>query len=260
MIIDIEEGRKAVQAREIPEDLFIPPDAMEVITQCFEGPLDLLLYLIRKNRFDVLDIPVAEIAEQYATYIDLMQEIQLDIAGDYLAMAATLAQIKSRMLLPPKQTVDDDEEDFDPRLELARRLQEYEQIAATAEKLNERPRVGREIFVVQAQGVEIDTTEVFEKVGIAELIEAFRNVIISAERDVSIVLQREVLSVRERVDAIRNKLKSNSRLRFDDLFDRREGRAGLVVAFLAILELVNSGEIHAVQADTESAIHIQRKD
>lgn len=243
--------------RVIPSDLFIPPDALEVITQEFEGPLDLLLYLIRKNRFDVVNIPVAEIAEQYANYIDLMQKIQLELAGEYLAMAATLAQIKSRLLLPPKQSDTDDEEEVDPRLELARRLQQYEIFRNVAEKLNSRPRVGRDIFVVHAKGVTRSVAPIFERVDLTDLIEAFQGVLQLADQNVSIVMQRETLSVKEKVEEIIERLQRVNQLRFDEIFDRQKGRAGIIVAFLALLELINSKKIYAMQADTDSPIHIR---
>ena len=245
------------KAMEIPSDLFIPPDALEVITQDFEGPLDLLLYLIRKNSFDVLNIPVAEIAEQYARYIDLMQKIQLELAGEYLAMAATLAQIKSRLLLPPKQGDADDEDEEDPRLELARRLQLYEIFRSVAEQLNNLPRVGREIFVGQAKGETRDTTPSFERVDLSDLIEAFQGVLQLADQNVSIVMQRETLSVKEKVESLVEQLQAAGQLRFDEIFDRREGRAGMIVAFLALLELINARRVYAIQANADSPIHVR---
>ncbi|MDE0308238.1 MAG: ScpA family protein [Acidiferrobacterales bacterium] len=248
------------KGREVPTDLFIPPDALEVITQDFEGPLDLLLYLIRKNSFDVLNIPVAEIADQYARYIDLMQKIQLELAGEYLAMAATLAQIKSRLLLPPKSSEAVDEEEIDPRLELARRLQQYEIFRNAAEMLNGKPRVGREIFVGHAKGVVRNVVPIYELVELSDLIEAFQGVLQLADQNAAIVMQRENISVKDTVDEIVNRLKSNSQLRFDEIFDKRKGRAGMVVAFLALLELINSGRIYAIQADSNSPIHIRLTD
>lgn len=244
----------------IPGDLFIPPDALEVITREFEGPLDLLLYLIRKNKFDVVNIPVAEIAEQYANYIDLMQKIQLELAGEYLAMAATLAQIKSRLLLPSKQTDTDDEEETDPRQELAQRLQQYEIFRDVAERLNSMPRVGRDVFVVHAKGVPRNVAPIFEQVGLTDLIEAFQGVLQLADQSVAIVMQRETLSVKEKVAAIVERLRSAKQLRFDEIFDKRQGRAGIIVAFLALLELINSKRIYAMQADADSPIHIRLYD
>ncbi len=255
-VVNIKQTPSASKDREIPSDLYIPADALEVITQDFEGPLDLLLYLIRKNSFDVLNIPVAEVAEQYAKYIDLMQKIQLELAGEYLAMAATLAQIKSRLLLPPRQRETEDEEEIDPRLELALRLQEYEKIRAIAKLLDKRPRIGREIFMVHAHGTPVQTTAEFEKVELAYLIEAFQGVLQLAESSSSIVMHRETMSVKEKVESIVEVLRDAGQLPFGDLFDRQEGKAGIVIAFLAILELINSKRVYAIQATADSPIHI----
>ena len=255
-VVSIKQTPFARKDREIPSDLFIPADALEVITKDFEGPLDLLLYLIRKNSFDVLNIPVAEVAQQYAKYIDLMQKIQLELAGEYLAMAATLAQIKSRLLLPPRQRETEDEEEIDPRLELALRLQEYEKIKAITELLEKRPRIGREIFIVHAHGAPVQITAVFEKVELADLIEAFQGVLRLAESSVAIVMHRETISVKEKVESIVKVLRDAGQLPFGELFDRREGKAGIVVAFLAILELINSKRVYAIQATADSPIHI----
>ncbi len=258
---DKSEQVKAVSGEmELPGDLFIPQDALEIITQDFEGPLDLLLYLIRKNRFDVLNIPVAEIAEQYANYIDLMQKIQLELAGEYLAMAATLAQIKSRLLLPPKHSEADDDEDIDPRLELALRLQQYEKFRTVAERLDALPRVGREIFVVHARGVTRDQAPEFESIELSDLIEAFQGVLQLAQQNVSIVMQRETLSVKDKVDAIIERMRDVRQLRFEELFDKREGKPGMIVAFLALLELINARKVYAIQTDSDSPIHIRLND
>ena len=256
----VEQTDPTPKERVIPADLFIPPDALEVITQDFEGPLDLLLYLIRKNSFDVLNIPVAEIADQYAKYIDLMQKIQLELAGEYLAMAATLAQIKSRLLLPPKHIESDDEEEIDPRLELARRLQQYEIFRNLAETLNGMPRVGRDIFIGHAKGVDRSLTPSYEQVDLSDLIEAFQGVLQLADQNAAIVMQRENLSVKDKVEEIIDRLQSVSQLRFDEIFDKRKGRAGMIVAFLALLELINSQKIYAIQADADSPIHIRLND
>ncbi len=256
-VVSIRQGSEgAAEAFPIPGDVYIPADALEVITQAFEGPLDLLLYLIRKNKFNVLDIPVAEIAEQYARYIDLMQSIQLELAGEYLAMAATLTHIKSRLLLPPKPGDEDDEEEDDPRAELARRLEEYDRIRQIAAMLEARPRVGREIFIGNATGPPVPQQIVFKAVGLVDLIDAFKNVLRIVELSAPIQLRREPLSVKDRIKLIREKLEAAGPLRFDQLFDRNEGRAGLVVTFLALLELINSNHIYAVQASANSPIHI----
>lgn len=240
----------------IPEDIYIPEDALEVITQAFEGPLDLLLYLIRKNKFDVLDIPVADIAEQYANYIDVMQKIHLELAGEYLAMAAALAHIKSRLLLPPQPRDEDEEEEADPRLELARRLEEYDRIRQAAQLLEARPRVGREIFVAHALGPPVPQKTAYESVGLSDLIEAFKTVLRIAELSAPILVEREPLFVKDRVKEIVRKLQETGPQRFDQLFDQSEGRAGLVVTFLALLELISSKRVYASQSAPDSPIHI----
>ena len=256
-VIDISKGLEEKPAEySIPEEIYIPEDALEVITQAFEGPLDLLLYLIRKNKFDVLDIPVAEVAEQYAEYIDLMQKIHLELAGEYLAMAATLAHIKSRLLLPPQPGDADEEEEEDPRLELAKRLEVYGQIRQVARLLEIRPRVGREIFVAHALGPPIPEKRAFEPVELSVLIEAFKAVLRIAELSAPIQLKREPIFVKDRVKEITEKLKEIGPLRFDQLFDKSEGRTGLVVTFLALLELISSNKIYASQAASSSPIHI----
>ena len=246
-----------IESIPIPGEVYIPANALEVITQAFEGPLDLLLYLIRKNKFNVLDIPVAEVAEQYARYIDLMQIIHLELAGEYLAMAATLAHIKSRLLLPPREEDSDDEEEEDPRAELARRLEEYDRIRQVAMLLEARPRVGRDVFVANAIGPPKPKQVVFESIEVVDLIEAFKNVLRIVEFSAPVQFNKATFSVKDRVDDIRKKLEDTGPLRFDQLFDRTEGRAGLVVTFLALLELINSNIVYAVQATSKSPIHIQ---
>ena len=257
-VIDINQGGEVKSATyPIPSDVYIPEDALEVITQAFEGPLDLLLYLIRKNKFDVLDIPVAEIAEQYARYIDVMQKIQLELAGEYLAIAATLAHIKSRMLLPPDPDDLEDEEEEDPRLELAKRLEEYDRIRIFAQQLEARHRVGRDIFVAHALGPPVPNKVVFEAVDLTELIDAFKAVLRVAELSAPIQMKREPLFVKDKVKVIMARLEEVKQLRFDEIFDRTEGRLGLVVTFLALLELINSNLIYAVQTTHDSPIHIK---
>lgn len=242
----------------IPEDLFIPAEALEIITQDFQGPLDLLLYLIRKNRFDALDIPVAQIAQQYARYIEVMKTIQLELAGEYLAMAATLAQIKSRLLLPPQQTQDDDDQDIDPRLELALRLQEYEKIKMISEQLDEHSRVGRDVFLVHAQSVAPKATLRYEQVTLDVLIDAFENILMLAESNVPIVFERESLNVKDKMKLILDRLGNITQLSFAELLNRKEGKAGLIVTFLAILELINTKRIYAVQAQQNEPIYLRR--
>lgn len=260
-VINIDQGSgHKPDAIPIPGDFYIPADALEVITQAFEGPLDLLLYLIRKNKFDVLNIPVAEIAEQYSRYIDLMQKIQLELAGEYLAMAATLAYIKSRSLLPPKPTDEDDEEEVDPRQELAKRLEEYDRIRKIAMLLESSPRVGRDIFVANALGPPAPRQVLFETVELVDLIDAFKSVLRIAELSAPIVMKRQPLFVKDKVQLIRDRLKEKGQLRFDQLFEKNEGRTGLVVTFLALLELINANQIYAAQASSDSPIHIHLND
>ena len=253
-VIDIRDSGSAHKSADIPSDLYIPQHALEIITNSFEGPLDLLLYLIRKNRFNVLDIPVAKVAQQYAEYIEVMQKIQLELAGEYLAMAANLAQIKSRLLLPPKKSEANEEEEADPRRELARRLQIYEKFRITANLLDSRPRVGRDVFVSHARSLADRPLPKFRKVPIEELIKSFRRIAATSELSV-VEVQKEPLSVKEKTESIHQMLQSVKTIQFIDLFDLSEGRAGIVVAFLAILELIGSGKIYAYQPEAEAPIH-----
>ena len=259
-VISINEADDSKRELEIPSDLYIPPDALEVVIHTFEGPLDLLLYLIRKNKFDVLDIPVAEIARQYASYIDLMQKIQLELAGEYLAMAATLAHIKSRLLLPAQLEEDDDEQGVDPRAELALQLQEYEKIRNAAKLLEEYPRIGRDLFVAHAQGEKSVKRVIFETVDLVRLIEAFKDVLRTQEISSPIVIERPVLFVKDKIKYIVEKLKQVKRSSFVELFNREEGKAGIIVTFLALLELINSNQVYAVQSGQDSTIHIHIND
>ena len=258
-IIDFAEAAESL-SREIPEDLYVPPEALEVITTGFEGPLDLLLYLIRKNKFNIVDIPVAEIANQYAAYIDMMKKIRLDLAGNYLAMAATLAQIKSRMLLPPRQQDDDEEEEIDPRAELARRLQEYEQFKIVAESLNLRPRLGREIFLAYVETEKLKRFETMQKIELSDLMKAWKNVLLLAAEEKFVLFEREPYSVKDRVNAILAKLRLRNQIEFRELYEPEEGAAGVVVSFLATLELINTRVVTAIQADAESPIHLRLRD
>lgn len=258
-IIDFAEAAESL-SREIPEDLYVPPEALEVITTGFEGPLDLLLYLIRKNKFNIVDIPVAEIANQYAAYIDMMKKIRLDLAGNYLAMAATLAQIKSRMLLPPRQQDEDEEEEIDPRAELARRLQEYEQFKIVAESLNLRPRLGREFFLAYVETEKLKRFETMQKIELDDLMKAWKNVLLLAAEEKFVLMEREPYSVKDRVNAILAKLRLRNQIEFRELYEPEEGAAGVVVSFLATLELINTRVVTAIQADAESPIHLRLRD
>lgn len=238
----------------IPQDLYIPPDALLVFLEAFEGPLDLLLYLIKRQNIDVLNIPIALITKQYMDYIDLMKQMELELAAEYLVMAAMLAEIKSRMLLP--RPVSEDDED-DPRAELIRRLQEYEQFKKAAEDLDELPREEREIFFSSAELPPLDEDIPLPDVSIKDLLMAFRDVVNRAEQFASHHIEREALSVRERMSIVLSKMKADDYTEFKDFFDVQEGRMGVVVSFLAILELVKESMIELVQNGPYAPIYVK---
>lgn len=239
----------------LPKDLYIPPDAMEVFLEAFEGPLDLLLYLIKKQNLNILDIPIAEVTRQYMEYVEIMKEMSLELAAEYLVMAAILAEIKSRMLLPRPENVEGIEED--PRAELIRRLQEYERIKEAAEKLDVLPRHGRDTFVA---GAKIDDL-VFEKpqpiVHLQEVLQAFADVLKRCELTKSHDIKMEALSVRERMSCILNALQEKEFVIFSTLFSLQEGRLGVVVTFLAMLELLKGHLIEFVQTAPFGPIHLK---
>ncbi len=237
-----------------PEDLYIPPDALRVILETFEGPLDLLLYLIRRQNLDILDIPVLLITQQYMSYIDAMQDLEIELAGEYLLMAAMLAEIKSRMLLPRPPV--EEEEGADPRAELVRRLQEYERYKEVSENIDAMPRVGRELFPVQLPPQRIDVDKPLPQLQIDELLLAFREVMLRAELFTSHHIQREPLSVRERMSGILERLQNGERIAFASLFLPAEGRLGVVVSFIAILELTREELIQIDQSEPYAAIHL----
>ena len=239
---------------ELPRDLYIPPHALEVFLEAFEGPLDLLLYLIKRHNLDILDIPIAEITRQYMEYIDLMKELRLELAAEYLVMAAMLAEIKSRMLLPRHEELEDEQ---DPRAELIRRLQEYEQYREAAESLREMPQVGRDVFEVAADSSTVPVKRVDPKVNIQELIFALKDVMERAELFSHHQVQREPLSVRERMSNILAAVSSESFTEFSTLFTPEEGRLGVVVSLLAILELLREALIEMIQARPFGPIHVR---
>lgn len=240
---------------EVPQDLYIPPDALEVFLEAFEGPLDLLLYLIRKQNIDVLDIPVAEITRQYMTYVELMKTIRLELAAEYLVMAAMLAEIKSRMLLPRSAEVQ--EEEGDPRAELIRRLQEYERFKAAAEGIDGMPRVGREIVVPQLDAPQAKARRLLPDVALEEVLLAMAEVMRRNDLFESHQVSREALSTRERMSEVLEKLKGGAFVPFIDLFAAHEGKLGVVVTFMAILELVKESLIELVQNEPFAAIHVR---
>jgi len=241
---------------EKPEDLFIPPDALEVILETFEGPLDLLLYLIRKQRFDITTLPIAAVTKQYMEYVDTMIALRLELASEYLLMAAILAEIKSRLLLP-KRSDDNDEED-DPRAELIRRLKEYEVVKQAAEDLDGQPRIGRDVFAIR-----VDTSEhvapirVEPDVSLAEIVLAFSAAMKRAQAFEHHTIEREALSTRERMSFILSTLNNVEFMPLEALFTLDEGRAGVVVSFLAILELVKEQLILCIQSGPHARIHVK---
>jgi segregation and condensation protein A len=239
----------------LPTDLYIPPDALEVFLEAFEGPLDLLLYLIRKENLDILDIPIAEVTRQYTDYIGLMQTMRLELAAEYLVMAAMLAEIKSRLLLP--RPAGDAEDEDDPRAELVRRLQEYERYKQAAEDLSELPRMGRDVFQADADPGEQKVLRLPPEVDLQDLIAAFQDVVKRASMYEHHHVQLESLSVRERMSAVLNTIQANRFTGFTDLFTVEEGRMGVVVTFLAVLELTKESLIELTQAEPFAPIHVK---
>ena len=239
----------------LPQDLYIPPYALEVFLEAFEGPLDLLLYLIRRQNIDILDIPIAEITRQYVEYIDLMSSMQLELAGEYLVMAAMLAEIKSRMLLPRPESDEEDEED--PRAELVRRLQEYERYKKAAQDISELPRLERDVFVANVDAPDKKVVTKLPDVTMKELLLAFHDVLKRAEMFSNLHLQREPLSVRQRMSEILSRIKAGQFTGFADLFDPEEGRMGVAVTFIAILELLKEAVVEVVQSDEFAPLHVR---
>jgi segregation and condensation protein A len=240
---------------QLPQDLYIPPYALQVFLEAFEGPLDLLLYLIRRQNIDILNIPIAEITRQYVAYIELMKEMQLELAGEYLLMAAMLAEIKSRMLLPRPPAEEDEEED--PRAELIRRLQEYERFKKAAEDLDSLPRLERDVILVEIEAPERKITTKLPDLTLKELLVAFHDVLKRAEMFSNLHFQREPLSVRQRMSEILSRIKANAFSSFSDLFDPEEGRMGVAVTFIAILELLRESTIEVVQAEAFAPLHVR---
>ena len=239
----------------LPQDLYIPPYALQVFLEAFEGPLDLLLYLIRRQNIDILDIPIAEITKQYVQYIELMKEMQLELAGEYLLMAAMLAEIKSRMLLPRPEA--EEEEEDDPRAELVRRLQEYERFKKAADDISDLPRLERDVFIAGADAPERKVTEKLPDVTLKELLLAFHDVLKRADMFSNLRMQREPLSVRQRMSEILSRIKAGQFTGFGELFDPEEGRMGVAVTFIAILELLRESVIEVVQADSYAPLHVR---
>jgi len=240
---------------ELPHDLYIPPEALEVFLEAFEGPLDLLLYLIKRQNLDILDVPIAEITAQYMQYIELMQEMQLELAGEYLLMAAMLAEIKSRMLLPRPSSEEEDEED--PRAELIRRLQEYERYKQAGEDLDGLPRLERDLIGVVVEFPDLKHARKPPEVSLDAILYAFAEVMARAEMYSHHMIQREPLSVRERMTMVLDKMRGREFVEFKELFDAEEGKAGAIVALLAILELLREALIDMVQNEINGPIYLK---
>jgi len=240
---------------QLPQDLYIPPDALEVFLEAFEGPLDLLLYMIRRQNLDVLDIPIAEITRQYIEYIDMMQDMRFELAAEYLVMAAMLCEIKSRMLLPRPESANDDEED--PRAELVRRLQEYERYKKAAEDIDEMPRLGRDVFETSAKVPDLRVVKPVPDVELKEVLLAFQDVLRRADMFATHQIHREALSVRERMTGVLEKLNADNFTEFTNLFTAEEGRMGVVVTLLAVLELIKETLIEMIQTEPFGPIYVK---
>jgi len=242
---------------ELPKDLYIPPEALEVILEVFEGPLDLLLYLIRRQNIDILDIDVAEITRQYMLYIDMTKAMQFALAAEYLVMAAMLTEIKSRLLLPRHQDIEEEEDD--PRAQLIRRLQNYERYKQAAEEIDGLPRIGRDIYTIVMQTPNPKAIRLDPAVNLREVALAFAAVLRRSETLASHHITREILSTRERMAHILDQVENGQFVPFVHLFKREEGRLGVVVTFLAIMELVKEALIEVVQNEQFATIHIKAK-
>lgn len=240
---------------ELPKDLYIPPQALEVFLEAFEGPLDLLLYLIKRQNLDILNIPIAEITRQYMVYVELMKEMQLELAGEYLLMAAMLAEIKSRMLLP--RPVEEEGDESDPRAELIRRLQEYERYKQAAEEIDELPRSGRDTFPIAIVAPDKHSERPQPHVELRDLLLAMTEVVQRAEMFAHHQIQREPLSIRERMSQILGRISSESFIEFTTLFTVEEGRRGVVVSLMAVLELIKQSMIELIQAEPFGPIHVK---
>ncbi len=246
---------EGVEVTELPRDLYIPPNALEVVLEAFEGPLDLLLYLIKRQNLDILNIPVAEVTRQYMEYVDLMKDLRLELAAEYLVMAAMLAEIKSRMLLPrPESELD---EEGDPRAELVRRLQEYERYKKAAEDIDALPRVGRDLFPTEADAPFVEVVKRQPTVRVEDLVMALADVFQRARMYSHHHVLTEPLSVRERMSSILAALENEKYVEFTSLFAVDEGRRGVIVTFLAVLELVREMLIDLVQAKPMGPIHVR---
>ena len=245
------------EVTELPKDLYIPPQALEVFLEAFEGPLDLLLYLIRRQNLNILDVDVSEVTEQYMHYVDLMDAMQFELAAEYLLMAAVLAEIKSRMLLPRSTEIEEDEED--PRAQLIRRLQEYERFKKAAADIDEIPRIGRDTWVGSGNPPDLNRAKPEPEVDMRELLMSLSEVLRRADMFESHHVKREALSTRERMSQVLELLAGEQFVPFVSLFSASEGRLGVVVTFLAIMELLKESLVEIVQTENFGPIHIKGK-
>lgn len=242
---------------DLPKDLYIPPDALEVFLEAFEGPLDLLLYLIKRQNIDILDINVSEITDQYIAYVELMEAAQFELAAEYLVMAAMLAEIKSRILLP--RTSEEDEEEEDPRAELIRRLQEYERFREAAEQLDEYPRLERDIHLASAEAPKLEREIPEPEVDLKEILQAFATVLRRSDLFEHHHIQRDSLSTREKMSQILLTISDNQFTPMLSLLRKDEGRMGIVVTFLAIMELIKEALVEIAQSEPFGPIHIKAR-
>jgi segregation and condensation protein A len=239
----------------LPKDLYIPPDALEVFLEAFEGPLDLLLYLIQRQNLDILNIPIAAITDQYMEYVELMQDLRLELAAEYLVMAAMLAEIKSRLLLPRPRDAEGEEED--PRAELVRRLQVYERFRQAAQDLDGLPRLERDLFPVRLAAAGLALRRLPPPVALEEVLAALREVLRRADLFTRHRIEREPLSLRERMATVLERVTGGQFVPFGELFRLEEGRMGVVVSFMAVLELIRSGLLELVQTEAFGPIHVR---
>lgn len=242
---------------DVPKDLYIPPDALEIFLEAFEGPLDLLLYLIKRQNIDILNINVADITDQYMSYVDIMQASQFELAAEYLVMAAMLAEIKSRMILP--RQVEEEAEEDDPRMQLIRRLQEYERYKKAAEDLDELPRMDRDIQMASASPPEIDRVTPDPEVKLEEILMCLSKVLNRAEMFEHHHIQFETLSTREKMSEILERVSEHKFMPLVSLLIKNEGRLGVVVTFLAVMELLKDSLVEIVQSDPFGPIHIKSR-
>ncbi len=253
MIFGFVDGKPVTK---IPLDLYIPPDALEVMLETFEGPLDLLLYLIRRQNVDILNVNVSQIARQYMEYIDLMKAMRFELAAEYLLMAAMLAEIKSRMLLPRHESEEDED---DPRAELMRRLQQYERFKLAAEDIDSLPRMGRDTYVASAGLPELETKKLYPDLSLQDLMHAFSDVLRRSDMFESHQVEKETLTTREKMAHILSMLSGDRFMAFESIFNIEEGRLGVVVTFLAIMELVKEQLVELIQNEAFAPVYVKAK-